>query len=465
MDDFAGLVPIEDDPPPPEKKPQRQRKPRGMEVTEDGVAQAFTAAHAGRLRFDHEAQSWFEWTGDRWAEDKTARAFDWCRLIARKHALAAEDKDRRVARRASFARGVEAFARADPAHAVTSDTWDAAPFLLGAPGATIDLQTGEAREPDPAEGITRRVAVAPDDFESCPGWERFLEDATGADGDLVRFLRQWAGYCLTGSTREHSLVFIYGDGGNGKSVFANTIAGILGDYAQTADMGAFVASYHDRHPTDLAALRGARMVTASETEAGRRWAETRIKQLTGGDPITARFMRQDFFTYRPQFKLTILGNHRPSLSSVDDAMRRRFLIVPFTRKPPSVDADLEAKLRQEWPGILRWAIEGCRDWLANGLIRPRAVMDATADYFSTQDLVGQWLEAECRIDSHPHTWETAAELFDSWSNFAQRAGEKPGLRKNFGEQLSKRGLRPDREYVLGKQQRIWRRVQLIRPES
>ena len=464
MDDWAELAPINDDEPPAEKKPRRQRKRRGMEVTEDGVAQAFTAQHAGKLRFDHTSRAWYEWAGDHWRRDDTARAFDWCRLIARDHALAAEDKDRSTARRASFARGVETFARADRAHAVTSDTWDADPWLLGSPGVTIDLQTGEAREPDPAEGITRRAAVAPDEYESCPGWIQFLEDATGADGDLMRFLQQWAGINLTGDTREHAMCFIHGDGGNGKTVFVNTLAGILADYAQTADMGTFVASYHDRHPADLAALRGARMVTASETEAGRRWNETRIKALTGGDPISARFMRRDFFTFRPEFKLTITGNNRPALSSVDEAVRRRFCIVPFTRKPPpqKVDPELEAKLRAEWPGILRWAINGCLDWREHGLIRPRAILDATADYLSSQDVVGQWLEAECRLDSHPLTWDTAGELFDAWSAFAQRAGERPGRRRAFGEQLSKRGLRPDRETVQGKTQRIWRGVQLLR---
>ena len=180
---------------------------------------------------------------------------------------------------------------------------------------------------------------------------------------MVRFLRQWFGYSLT-ETREHALVFVFGPGGNGKSVFLNVMTGILGDYAATATMDAFIASHGDRHSTDVAMLRGSRLVTCSETEEGRQWAEARIKQLTGGDPITARFMRQDNFTYVPQFKLTIVGNHRPLLRTVDDAQRRRFNLVPFTHKPASPDRELERKLRADWPAILRWAIDGCADWRA-----------------------------------------------------------------------------------------------------
>jgi putative DNA primase/helicase len=208
----------------------------------------------------------------------------------------------------------------------------------------------------PINMITKITAVAPADKASCPLWLHFLDEATGGDPELTRLLQQWFGYCLTGSTQEHALMFIHGDGGNGKSVFLNTVAGIMGDYAVTAPMDAFTISTGDRHPADLAMLRGARLVAASETEQGRSWAESRIKQLTGGDPISARFMCRDWFTFKPSFKLTIVGNHAPMLTSVDDAMRRRINIVPFTHKPAHPDPTLESKLRKERPSILRWAM-------------------------------------------------------------------------------------------------------------
>jgi putative DNA primase/helicase len=172
-----------------------------------------------------------------------------------------------------------------------------------------------------------------------------------------------------GLTREHALFFGYGTGANGKSVLLSTIAGTLGEYHRTAPIETFTASNADRHPTDLAGLRAARLVTATETEEGRRWAESRIKKLTGGDKVAARFMRQDFFEYRPAFKLIIAGNHKPSLRSVDEAIRRRFHLIPFsiTIPPEERDPDLAEKLKDERPAILAWLIEGCLEWQTVGL--------------------------------------------------------------------------------------------------
>jgi putative DNA primase/helicase len=206
-------------------------------------------------------------------------------------------------------------------------------------------------------------------------------------------------------------------------------------------METFTASKSDKHPTDLAMLRGARLVTASETEEGKAWAESRIKQMTGGDPITARFMRQDFFTYTPEFKLTIIGNHKPVLKNIDDAARRRFNIIPFTRKPVAPDKELENKLRAEWPGILRWMIDGCLDWQKNGLVRPNSIVTATNAYFADQDLLGQWLEEKCDVDlDNPELWDRSNALYDSWSQYAEAAGEFAGNIRSFAEAVRKRGF-------------------------
>ena len=267
-------------------------------------------------------------------------------------------------------------------------------------------------------------------------WLKFLNETFGEDVEMIRFLQQWAGYCLTGDTREHALLFGIGDGGNGKGVFLNTISGIMKDYAVAATMQTFIASSQERHSTELAMLRGARLVTASETERGRGWAEARIKALTGGDPITCRFMRQDDFTYTPQFKLTIVGNHKPELRTVDAATRRRYNIIPFNRKPLVVDRQLNLKLMGEAPAILRWMIDGCLDWQQNGLVRPQSVIDATNEYFADQDNLSRWIAESCDCDpGNKYKSATATELYLSWKNFMQSAGEEPGTQKSFADRL------------------------------
>jgi P4 family phage/plasmid primase-like protien len=208
----------------------------------------------------------------------------------------------------------------------------------------------------------------------CPTWLGFLEDATQADAGLVRFLQQIAGYCLTGDTREHALFFIYGPGGNGKSVFLNTLNGILADYAETAVMDAFAASAHDKHSTDIAMLRGARLVSVSETEEGRAWAETRVKQLTGGDKVTARFMRQNNFTFTPRFKLVIVGNHKPVLTNVDDAAKRRFNMLIRPSSARSAQPVVVPRSRARMVGVAAGAAGTGRLALRSGRVRVATAM-------------------------------------------------------------------------------------------
>jgi putative DNA primase/helicase len=199
-------------------------------------------------------------------------------------------------------------------------------------------------------------------------WDRFLTKVTGGNVGLIGFLQRFLGYCMTGHVNKHVLVFLYGRGANGKSVFVGTVSRIFGDYAAVAPMEMLLAGKYDRHPTEIARLRGVRLVTASETQQGRAWDEAKIKNLTGGDKLTGRFMRGDFFDFDPTHKLLISGNHKPSLRNVDEAIRRRFLLVPFTVQIPEKERDTELpkKLEKEWPAILRWMIEvashgGARD--------------------------------------------------------------------------------------------------------
>jgi putative DNA primase/helicase len=407
---------------------------------EDRIADAFAKRYADELRFCHDWGTWLKWDGSCWIRERRKLAFHYARHMAR----TANFKEERGPAKASTAAGVERFAQADPRLATINEDWDRYPWLLATPGGTVDLRTGTLRAADRSDFITRRVAITPASAGTpTPIWEQFLNEATRGDRELIAYLQRVAGYSLTGEVSEHALFFIYGAGGNGKGVFINTLTGIFGDYVTVSSMETFAASKSDRHPTDLAMLRGARLVTAQETEEGRAWNETRIKALTG-DPITARFMRQDFFTFNPTFKLIIAGNHKPSLRSIDDANRRRFNIIPFINKPTVVDKQLPEKLKAEWPGILRWCIDGCLQWQAQGLNPPEVVRDATETYFDEQDLLGQWVEEHCEVG--PGKSDTKASLYGSWKNYCERNGDNPGGSRAFTQALKKAGARPGEEH-------------------
>ena len=425
--------------------------PHNYDETEDGIAQAFADKYQGDLRYCHHTGSWFRWDGQRWFKEETRLAFDWTRILCRDLNRGRTEK----LAKAATAAAVERFAQADRMFAVTSRIWDADPWLLGTPNGTVDLRTGNVFPANRHDFITKIASVSPASQGAAPHplWSRFIEESTDSNEELQRFLQQMAGYSLTGDTREHALFFVYGPGGNGKSVFLNTLVNILSDYACTSAMDTFTASGAERHPTDLAMLKGARLVSVSETEEGRAWAESRIKQLTGGDKISARFMRQDFFEYLPQFKLLIVGNHKPVLRNVDDAARRRFNIIPFIHKPAMPDKQLEQKLRAEYPAILRWMIDGCLDWRRHGLIKPKVVRQATQTYFDDQDLFGQWIEECCVVGRGE--WEATAKLYASWKAYADTNGVRPGSIKSFSAGMVKREFIPDRKRVNGKPQRMF----------
>jgi putative DNA primase/helicase len=295
-----------------------------------------------------------------------------------------------------------------------------------------------SRSHNPLDYITKVTAVSP--RGDCPTWHKFLDRVTGGDTDLKAYLQRVAGYCCTGYTHEHALFFLYGTGANGKGVFVNTVAGVLGDYAVTAPLDTFMVSKGDRHPTDLAGLRGARLVVVSELEKGARWAEAKIKALTGGDKISARFMRQDFFEFTVTFKIMISGNHKPSLSAVNEAVRRRFHLIPFSVTIPPAERDIHFfdKLKPEWPGILKWMCEGCLEWHEKGLAPPRVVTDATAAYLAEEDVLALWIE-ECCETGNRNYWELSARLWGSWKAWAERRNEDVGSQKSLGTALDELG--------------------------
>lgn len=404
-------------------------------TTEDALALEFTRRHGATLRYVAAWGRWLQWNGERWKSEETHLAFDLARKVARERGMACHNA---AALNAKTVAAIERLARADRVHACSTDIWDKEPWLLNTKGGIVDLKTGKTRPHDPRCNMTKITAVAPNG--DCPQWLRFLEQITRGKEGLAAFLQRVAGYCLTGSTREHALFFCYGAGGNGKSVFINTLGSILGDYAATSGMETFMASNNDRHTTELARLRGTRFVSAQEVDEGRHWNESRIKALSGGDPITARFMRQDEFTFTPEFKLLFAGNHKPSLRSVDEAMRRRLRLIPFavTIPPGERNHNLFEELKAEWPGILQWAIKGCLEWQRVGLKQPPCVTDATDAYLDAQDNVSQWLD-EC-FDAGEGFRASRTELASSWQDWCKRSGENPGSRGVLYDKIEQLGL-------------------------
>lgn len=418
--------------------------PRPPFGSDEALALAFSERHKGDFRYIAKWGRWHRWTGSHWAEDATLDVVAKARTICRE--ASAQCDNAKLGRTIAAARtvaGVVGLARADRHHAATIDQWDANDWLLATPGGTVELKTGKIRPAAHEDFLTRCCAVTPlpeATVESAPLWNEYLHQVTRGNGPLIDYLQRVAGYCLTGSTREHVLFFLYGSGRNGKATFVETLAGIAGDYAIAAPMDMFMASKMERHPTELAGLRGARLATATETESGHRWAESKIKMLTGGDRISARFMRQDFFNFDSRVKFLLSGNHRPHIRSLDAAMRSRFQIVPFNVffTDEGRDKELRTKLRPEWPAILAWSIEGAQHWQRMGLAPPPAVRDATAGYFESEDLHSRWIEACCTLA--PDAEATVADLFASWSQWCERVGERAGTMRSFSSALEARGF-------------------------
>ena len=433
-----------------------------FDASEDAVAISFADVHPN-YRYCHTWGQWFVWDETVWKPDQTVEVFDtvrvWCRNSSR--VCAESQNDKRRFGGPSFVAGVERFLKSDRHYATTADRFDQDDWILNTPEGTVSLRDGALRAHEKDDYCTKVTRASP--AGDCPLWKQVLREVTDNDQELIDYLQRVLGYCLTGSTREHALFFFYGTGANGKGTVLNTFSELLSDYAITAPIETFCESRNERHPTELAMLDGPRVVLAQETEQGRKWAETRIKALTGGDAITARRMRQDFYPFQPKFKLLIAGNNKPALTTVDEAMRRRFHIIPFTVTipPEKRDKSLHEKLRREWPGILKWMIQGCVEYCQrDGLDPPDRVIEATNQYLESQDLLAEWLQDECEIGAE--YWEKPKLLFNSWKDWAYAANEPVGQQKDFKARMEAAGHIQLRDRARG---RFWDGIRVKPRES
>jgi P4 family phage/plasmid primase-like protien len=425
-----------------EQKLESIAEPQSPEWSEDSLALAFTDIHLDSLRYTHELGKWSRWNGTHWQQDSTCRIYDLVRAFNREQAIDASRSDsvatgKRIASANAIA-AIEHLARVDQRTAAIADQWDRNIWQLNTPTGTVDLQSGNLLPHERLAYHSKVTTVGP--AASIPElWLKFLHRITGDNEELETYLQRVAGYCLSGSTIEHALFFLYGKGANGKSVFINTLGGILCHYFATTPADVFtVQRGGEAHPTGLAGLAGIRLAVATEVESGARLAESQVKALTGGDLITARKMRQDFFQFRPAFKLLISGNHKPSLRTVDEGIRRRFHLIPFTVTipPEERDKNLTDKLKTEWPQILQWCIDGCLSWQREGLNPPAIVRDATEDYLSDEDALGRWMAERCILGNGEHA--ASSELFRDWKNWAEPNNEFVGSQRRFSMNLDGR---------------------------
>ena len=437
--------------PPSGDDPPRETDDPPFNLTDMGNAERVAALHGRDLRHCHEFDRWYVWDGARFGEDRAgaivARAKETVRSIYIE-AAAADDRLQRKAlakhaqssEQASRIAAMISLARSEPGIPVTSTQLDRDPWVLNVRNGVIDLRSGELRPHDRMQLITKLSDVEYDNTATCPRFLAFLDQIMGGNSALITFLQRAIGYSLTGTTIERLIFILYGEGKNGKSTFLEAIRAMLGDYALRTPTETLLVKRDQGIPNDVARLRGARFVTASETEEGQRLAESKIKDLTGGDVISARFMRGEFFDFLPTFKLWLSTNHKPVIRGTDRAIWDRIRLVPFVVRIPTDEQDkhLRDKLIAEAPGILAWAVQGCLDWQRDGLTEPSEVRAATDSYRAEMDVIGAFIEDACLVD--PDTSETAGILYSAYHKWCEANGERAFTQTMFGRRLTERGF-------------------------
>jgi putative DNA primase/helicase len=437
--------------------------PHDYHKTDIGNAERLVKAHGGDLRYCWAWRDWLVWDGTRWMPDKTGeirrRAKQAIRAIYTEAGTTTDDDQRKtLAKHGLQSENVTRvgamidLARSEENIPVNPELLDTHPYLLNCENGTVDLTTGTLKPHDRSDLLTKCAPVTYDPGADCPLWGGFLNQVMGGNSELVSFLQRAIGYTLTGDASEQVLFILYGLGANGKSVFVETIQGMLGeDFARSIPTGTIMASkYGDgRGPSpDLARLAGARMVTVNEVNEDQRIDESLIKQATGGDTMTARYLHSNFFEFKPQFKLFIRANHKPIIQGSDNAIWRRMRMIPFTVTipPDRRDPDLTDKLRGEWPGILAWAVRGCMSWQQDRLAPPDSVLAATRGYQSEMDVVQQFLDQS----TQPGNFVGATDLYKAYSSWCEDNGYEPTSQHKFGRKLSSKGYVKERLPGLGR---------------
>lgn len=430
-----------------EKTDSRELR-RHYERSDLGNADRLRDMHGDKVRWCPARKSWLFYDSKRWAWDERGCVVKLAHLTARgihKDAAAEPDpaKQKEIAKFAVVSQNEGRISgmlsQAKPYLAVGMDELDSNPWALNCLNGTLDLHTGRLGSHSPADLITRLAPVEYDPAAECPRFKQFLKE-TLVDDAVISFVKRYAGYTLTGITRERLFSILYGFGKNGKTTLVELLQDAMGDYATNTDTETILAKKYQGVGNDVAALKGARFVSAAEVEKGRRLAESKVKQLTGSDTVTARFLFGEPFNFRPEFKLWLSTNNKPVVQGTDDAIWDRIRLIPFTQRFEGSKADpkLPEKLREELPGILAWMVEGCLEWQEHGLGEPKSVKDATAQYRQEMDTLAAFLEDRCVV--RKDLVAPATPLYKQYRLWCDDAGEKPDTQKTFGMRLRERGF-------------------------
>ena len=420
--------------------------------TDLGNAERFTRMFGNYLKYCYQFGTWLIWDGMRYKIDETGQIMQYAKKTVRsfhedmkrfagtetyekikKHALRSE----------SLSRLKAMLELAQPQLAVHVNDLDSDDWLLNVKNGVVDLKTGELLPHNKDRLITKIAPIIYDKNADCPIFKKFMHDVFIDNPEIVDFMQKYLGYSLTGDTSEQVMAFAYGAmGSNGKSTSMELFMDMLGDYAETTASDTFALKKSEGIPNDIARLRGARFVKISELKQNTRLNEALMKQTTGGDKITARFLRQEFFSFMPRFKLMILTNHKPRLTGDDPALWRRIILVPFLQHftGKRKDKHLPQKLRQEFSGILNWCIQGCLRWQQEGLDPPSSVRQATKEYQEESDVINNWIEDCCVVASN--VVSKTADLFNSYEQWCKENAEFVSMpRRSFTSKLMEKGYK------------------------
>jgi putative DNA primase/helicase len=452
----------------PGEAPPAEDEP--LPMTDVGNGQRLVARYGHALRYCHPWSKWLAWDGARWRLDDTGAVWRMAKHTARAiFQEAADVKSVELAKKLGAhairtqADGKLAAmihqAESEPTIPVLPDDLDADPWLCCVANGVIDLRTGELGEHDRDLLITKYAPVMYDPQARCPVWDQFLYRILDGNTELIAFVQRAVGYSLTGVTRERVLFFLHGTGSNGKSTLIETARSLLGEYAQRTPTDTLLAKRENAIPNDVARLRGARFVSAVETEEGKRLAEALVKDLTGGDTIAARFMRGEWFDFKPSFKIWLGTNHKPVIRGTDNAIWNRIRLIPFTVTIPENEQDpqLANKLQAELPGILAWAVRGCLAWQRDGLGMPTEVRAATESYRADMDVLAAFLQDSCIVD--PQATVAARALYEAYKRWCEDTGEHAITQRRVGQSLSERSF----ERLHGEHGWSWRGLRLRMP--